>query len=180
MEPSIQDELFYSIGPYEEKSNCKIILSSTPNRPDGLMQKIENDSNSKYTKLKLHYTYGLDLIYDRAFIEKKKLDPEFKREYNLKYLGKIGNVFTPLQIDQCINLGLEFSTDKIPVSQYTLKSVGVDFAFSSSSTAIVTLEHIKTDGDIIRVVDCHLIDKRDPNQIACSHIKRIYGNRPEI
>lgn len=78
MEPSIQDELFYSIGPYEEKSNCKIILSSTPNRPDGLMQKIENDSNSKYTKLKLHYTYGLDLIYDRAFIEKKKLDPNLK------------------------------------------------------------------------------------------------------
>jgi len=44
--------------------------------------------------------------------------------------------------------------------------VGVDFGFSSSSTAIVTLEHIKTDRDIIRVVDCHLIDKGDPNQIV--------------
>jgi len=38
---------------------------------------------------------------------------------------------------------------------YTLKSVGVDFGFSSSATAIVTLEHIRTDtGEhIIRVVD---------------------------
>ena len=71
MEPSIQDELFYSIGPYEEKSNCKIILSSTPNRPDGLMQRIEQDVNSKYTKLKLDYTYGLDLIYD-TFIYRKE------------------------------------------------------------------------------------------------------------
>jgi hypothetical protein len=37
---------------------------------------------------------------------------------------------------------------------------------SSSSTAIVILEHIKTDKDIIRVVDCHLIDKGDPNSIV--------------
>src|SRR3546814_11001165 len=51
-------------------------------------------------------------------------------------------------------------------SNLTLKSVGVDFGFSSSSTAIVTLEHIKTDRDIIRVVDCHLIDKGDPNSIV--------------
>ena len=89
------------------------------------------------------------------------------REYEGKYLGKVGNVFTPWQIEKCISLGLEFSTDKIPVSLYTLKSVGVDFGFSSSSTAIVTLEHIKTDSkDIIRVVDCQLIDKGDPNQIV--------------
>ncbi|CAN5442332.1 hypothetical protein BH18THE1_BH18THE1_09680 [soil metagenome] len=47
MEPSIQEELFNAIGPYEEKSNSKIILSSTPNRPDGLMQSIEKDPHSK-------------------------------------------------------------------------------------------------------------------------------------
>jgi hypothetical protein len=48
-----------------------------------------------------------------------------------------------------------------------LKSVGVDFGFSSSSTAIVTLEHIKRDSkDIIRVVDCELIDKGDPYTIV--------------
>ena len=47
LEDSIQDELIHAISPYEEKSNCKIILCSTPNRPDGLMQRIENDPNSK-------------------------------------------------------------------------------------------------------------------------------------
>jgi hypothetical protein len=58
---------------------------------------------------------------------------------------------------------------------YTLKSIGIDPGFSSSSTGIVTLEHIKVENDnrhIIRVVDCHLIDKGDPNRIVelCWHI----------
>jgi hypothetical protein len=81
-------------------------------------------------------------------------------------------------LENCINLGSEFSTDKIPVSKYTLKSVGVDFGFSSSSTAIVTLEHIKTENkDIIRVIDSHLIKKGDPNQIVnlCWDIWKQHG-----
>ena len=84
LEESIQDELMHAISPYEEKSNCKTILCSTPFKPMGLMQRIENDPNSKYVKLKLDYTYGLDKIYDRAFIEKMKLQPEFEREMNCK------------------------------------------------------------------------------------------------
>lgn len=166
---SVQDELIHAITPYQTKSNCKIILSSTPFKPLGLMQRIEQDPNSKYFKLKLHYQLGLDKIYNAKEIELRKQDIEFKREFELQYLGKTGNVFTAQQLDNCINLGLEFSadkTDKIPVSLYTLKSVGVDFGFSSSSTAIVTLEHIKTDRDIIRVIDCELIDKGDPNTIV--------------
>lgn len=161
-EMSVNDELLHAITAYEEKSNCTTIMVSTPFRPNGLFHSIENDPNSKYKKIVLSYEFGLDKIYDRAEIEKKKKESEFPREYECKYLGRIGNIFTPLQIEKCTNLGLEFSTDKIPVSQYTLKSVGVDFGFSSSSTAIVTLEHIKTDRDIIRVVDCHLIDKGTP------------------
>ncbi len=42
----------HAITPYEEKSNCKIILCSTPNRPDGLMQRIEKDKDSKYVQTK--------------------------------------------------------------------------------------------------------------------------------
>jgi hypothetical protein len=49
LEESIQDELMHAISPYEEKSNCKIILCSTPFKSLGLMQRIENDVNSKYT-----------------------------------------------------------------------------------------------------------------------------------
>jgi len=132
------------------------------------MQRIELDPNSKYVKLKLDYTYGLNKIYDTKEIERKKLDPEFPREYTCQYLGMVGNVFSSSQVQKCIDLGSDFSTDKIPLSLYTLKSVGVDFGFSSSSTAIITLEHIKTNEGkhIIRVVDCYDIDKGDPNKIV--------------
>jgi len=60
-------------------------MASTPNKSGGLFQKIENNSTSKYAKLKLDYRCGLGTIYDRMFIEKKKLEPEFEREYNLEY-----------------------------------------------------------------------------------------------
>ena len=165
-EPSVNSELLHAITRYEEKSNCTTIMVSTPNRPDGLFQNIEKDPNSKYEKIVLTYEVGLNKIYDPKEIEKKKLEPEFPREYQGLYLGRIGNIFSSSQVQTCTDLGEEYSIEKIPLSLYTLKSVGVDFGFSSSSTAIVTLEHIKTDKDIIRVIDCHLIDKGDPNQIV--------------
>jgi hypothetical protein len=98
----------------------------------------------------------------------------------LQYLGKTGNVFTPQQVDQCIELGKEFDTTKIPVALYTLKSVGIDLGFSSSSTGIVILEHIKTMNDnkhMIRVVNSHLIERGDPNKIVelCWDIWRRHG-----
>jgi hypothetical protein len=134
-----------------------------------LIQNIEKGSNSKYHKKILDYTVGLDKIYDRVKIEKKKLEPEFPREYQGLYLGRIGNIFSSSQVQTCMDLGKEFDTTKMPVSLYTLKSVGIEPGFSSSSTGIVVLEHIKIDNDnrhVIRVVDCHLIDKGDANKIV--------------
>lgn len=174
---SVITELRHAITRYEEKSQCTTIMVSTPNAPMGLFETIEKDPNSKYEKIALPFQVGLYKIYDPLEIEKKKLEPEFPREYECKYLGKAGNVFAQFQLDNCIKLGSEFSTDKIPVSQYTQKSVGVDFGFSSSSTSIVTLEHIKTDKGIIRVIDSQLIDKGDPNAIVnlCWDIYQKYG-----
>jgi hypothetical protein len=80
-----QEVLERATSAYEEKSNGKTIMVSTPNTPGGFFEKIEKDRNSKYAKLKLDYTYGLGTIYGRAFIEKKRLEPAFEREYNLKY-----------------------------------------------------------------------------------------------
>ena len=68
---------------------------------------------------------------------------------------------TGIRIQTCIDLGQEYSIDKIPVSLYTLKSVGIDPGFSSSSTGIVVLEHIKPDNikDKIRVIETYYIEK---------------------
>jgi hypothetical protein len=178
-DPSVNSELLHAITRYEEKSNCTTIMVSTPNKPGGLFQSIEQDPNSKYEKIVLSYEIGLDKIYDRAFIETKKKEPEFAREYMGLYLGRVGNVFSSTQIDQCIQLGKEFDTAKIPVSLYSLKSCGVDFGFSSSATGIVVLEHIRTETGkhIIRVIDCYNIERGDPNSIVnlCWDIYKKHG-----
>jgi hypothetical protein len=73
---SVISELLHAITRYEEKSNCTTIMVSTPNAPDGLFHSIEMDPNSKYEKIVLSYEVGLDKIYDRQEIERKKLEPE--------------------------------------------------------------------------------------------------------
>ena len=143
-------------------------MASTPNRPGGLFETIEKDPNSKYCKIMLDYTVGLGKIYNSLEIEKKKSEPEFLREYAGQYLGRVGNVLLPSQIQHSIELGNDYSIDKIPVSLYTLKAVGIDPGFSSSATGIVVLEHIKPDNkeDKIRVIETHNIEKGDPIQIV--------------
>ena len=111
-----------------------------------MFEKIEKDNNSKYAKLFLDYTYGLDKIYDRAFIEKKKLEPEFEREYNLKYLGRIGNLLSQKVIEDSVTLGERLKD--IPVNDYCLHSLGLDPSFGSSAFGIVLTEHLKEQGKI--------------------------------
>jgi hypothetical protein len=67
------------------KSNCRTIMVSTPNQRGGFFEKIENDTNSQYAKLHLDYRYGMGTLYDNKFIQTKKLEPEFDREYNIMY-----------------------------------------------------------------------------------------------
>src|SRR6476619_1353492 len=170
-----QEELEPAITAYEEKSKGKTILVSTPNRLDGLFERIEKDSKSKYKKLFLGYEYGLDKIYDRAFIERKKLEPEFEREYNLKYLGKVGNVFSPKQIDKAIEHGEQYKG--IPTNDYTLHSVGVDSGFGSSRTAIVLTEFLKEERKI-RVLYSEEFDHANPQDIVnlCFDLYRKHWN----
>jgi hypothetical protein len=46
-------------------------------------------------KIFLDYTYGIGKIYTAEEIKKAKQSPSFEREYNLKYLGRIG---LPIQV----------------------------------------------------------------------------------
>ena len=89
---------------YIAKSNPWIVMVSTPNAPEGLFERIEQEPESTclYKRLFLDYTYGLDRIYNEAEIDAAKASPSFEREYNLKYLGLIGNVFHTLDIEAAI------------------------------------------------------------------------------
>ena len=82
-------------------------MVSTPNAPEGLFERIEKEPEDTclYKRLFLDYTYGLNRIYSVAEIDAAKASPSFEREYNLKYLGLIGNVFHTKDIEVAIEKG---------------------------------------------------------------------------
>ena len=91
---SEQEEVRAVSETYIAKSNPFIILVSTPNAPEGLMQNIENEPSETclYKRIKLDYRYGLNKIYSQDDIQKAMQSPSFDREYDLKNLGKVGNL----------------------------------------------------------------------------------------
>ena len=137
------------------------------------MQRIENDVNSKYVKLKLDYTYGLDRIYDRAFIEKMKLQPEFEREMACKYLGRVGNLLSQKTIDYAVSLGEQFNIKHEPMNPYAIHSLGIDPAFGSSAFGLVLTEHIP-ERDIIRVLLAEQYENHPDPQAMIDRIFEIH------
>jgi hypothetical protein len=125
---------------YTGKSDPYIVMVSTPNAPYGLFDKIEREPEESciYRRLKMDYTYGLDRIYTRQEIDKAKQSPAFGREYDLQYLGLIGNTFHTQDIERAIELGKKYK-DKTP-NKYAQKSMGIDPGFGSSPFGIVVLQ----------------------------------------
>lgn len=125
---------------YLAKSNPYIVMVSTPDAPGGLFETIEKEPEDSclYKRLKLDYTYGVGKIYSKEDIEKAKQSPSFEREYNLKYLGRIGNVFNVREIELAIEKGKNYDPDKI--NEMSPKSMGIDPGFGSSAFAIVVTQ----------------------------------------
>ena len=98
---------------YIAKSNPYIVMVSTPNAPEGLSERIEKESEDTclYKRIFLDYTYGISKIYTAEEIEKSKQSPSFEREYNLKYLGKIGNIFYTKDIEAAIEKGRKYNPE---------------------------------------------------------------------
>src|ERR1051325_2016506 len=105
-------------------------MVSTPNAPDGLFEKIEKESEKTclYKRLFLDYTYGLGKIYTQEVIAKAKESPSFDREYDLKYLGMIGNVLHTKDIEVAMEKGSKHDppNNVDEVNYYTQKSMGID------------------------------------------------------
>jgi hypothetical protein len=76
-------------------------MISTPSRPDGLFATIEKEpfETCLYKKIFLAYTYSLDRICTREELVNAKMSLSFPRQYELKYQGFIGNLFSPFSIE---------------------------------------------------------------------------------
>ena len=127
---------------YIAKSNPYIVMVSTPNAPDGLFEHIEKEPEDTclYKRLFMDYTYGIGKIYTADEIAKAKQSPSFEREYNLAYLGKIGNVFHTANIDKAIELGNKYNPDVIDTLHFTSRSMGIDPGWGSSAFGVVVSE----------------------------------------
>jgi Terminase RNaseH-like domain len=156
---------------YIAKSNPYIVMVSTPNAPEGLFERIEKESEDTclYKRVFLDYTYGIGKIYSSEEIEKAKASPSFEREYNLKYLGKIGNVFHTKDIEAAIEKGRKYNPDDFsPYYSLTSRSMGIDPAYGSSAFGIVVTQF--EDG-IVQIMHAEEYHRPDYNEM----LSLVYG-----
>jgi hypothetical protein len=156
---------------YIAKSNPYIVMVSTPNAPEGLFERIEKEAEDTclYKRIFLDYTYGIGKIYTAEEIEKAKQSPSFEREYNLKYLGKIGNVFHTKDIEAAIEKGRKYNPDNFnPYYSFTSRSMGIDPAYGSSAFGIVVTEWV--DG-IVQIMHAEEYHRPDYNEM----LSLVYG-----
>jgi hypothetical protein len=124
------------------------------------MEKIQKESESTcvYQRLFFDYTYGLDKIYTEAEIADARRSPSFEREYNLKYLGLIGNIFSIQDIEVAIEKGK--NVDLLRINPYSAKSLGCDLGFGT--TGICLTEWIDNQ---ISIIYAEEFDKPDYNEM---------------
>jgi hypothetical protein len=118
------------------KSDCRILIASTPNKPEGPAQKLQLEEPSLYHKTYLPYTVGVGTIYTAQQIQENKKSPSFEQEYNLKFLGGIGNVFNQLDVDYATSHKYDIKVD----NPYATRYMGIDPAWGSSKFGVVIVE----------------------------------------
>jgi hypothetical protein len=128
-----------------------------------LFERIEKEAADicLYKRIFLDYTYGIDKIYTAEEIEKAKASPSFEREYNLKYLGRIGNVFHTKDIEAAIEKGRKYNPDddfNPYYSTFTPKSMGIDPAYGSSAFGIVVTQCVDNHIQILHAEEYHRPD----------------------
>lgn len=160
---SEQEDVRHVSERYIAKSDPYIVMVSTPNAPGGLFERIESEPEETciYKRLKLDYTYGLDRIYTKQEIEKARNSPSFEREYNLKYLGLIGNIFGPKHIDAAVEKGRNY--DPLVINPAASKAMGIDPGFGSSNFGIVIAQRM--DG-MIQVIYAEEFERPDYNEMV--------------
>ncbi len=141
-------------------------MVSTPNAPDGLFERIEKeqDKTCLYKRIKLDYTYGIDKIYSAEEIEKAKQSPSFEREYNLKYLGVIGNLFHEKDIQKALELGESYNPEDLSNKYFDSSSMGIDCGFGSSAFGIVITRYAN-EKEKVQILYAAEFDRPDYNEM---------------
>ena len=185
---SEQEDVRHVSERYIAKSDPFIVMVSTPYAPDGLFETIEKEPEETciYKRIFMDYTYGIDKIYTIEEINKARISPSFEREYNLKYLGLIGNVFHTKDIDAAIERGTQYNPEDPNI--FARKSMGIDPGWGSSPFGICITQFVngneiqilyadefeRPDYNVMLSKVWELVQKYDPNKIL------IDGANPEF
>jgi hypothetical protein len=155
---------------YIGKSSPWIVFVSTPNAPEGLFERIEKEPESTclYKRLFLDYTYGLNRIYQEDEISAAKASPSFEREYNLKYLGLIGNVFHTKDIEAAMEKGKRLLVH----NTYSQKSIGLDPGFGSSNFGVCITELIDGMVNVLHAEEYHRPDFNEMIKITVQLLQK--------
>lgn len=154
-EKSDQLEVIDSVERYIGKSDPYIVMVSTPNDPEGLFSKLEHEEEEKCVYKRFHIDYRIGLpndidktnVYTHAEMQKAKSSWSFDREYDLKYLGHVGNIFNMNDIAAAFN---DKYNPEENLSNYTIvRTMGVDPGFGSSSFALVVNQLVDGKCEII-------------------------------
>ncbi len=150
---SEEDELLPTIMPLTQKSNPYIALVSTPGRLGGLMHRLSqaNENQSRFKKVYIPYSDVIGKLFTEEEIAKAKLQPNFEREFNLKWGIGLGNVFNPADLQKVIELGKSYADPSVnpdcktrpyPFSLYPEADsiIGVDPGAADSEFAICLLQ----------------------------------------
>jgi hypothetical protein len=80
----------------------------------------------------------------------------WEREYNLKYLGMVGNVFHTKDIEVAIQRGTKY--DHEVINYHSQKSMGIDPGFGSSAFGVVVTQRVDNQIQIIHAEEYHRPD----------------------
>lgn len=144
---------------YLGKSRAKIFLVSTPYEPGGLMEKIQKEEKSIYTKIELSYEAGLNKIFTVEEIARAKDSPSFEREYNLQYAYDIGDAFLESHVRMCLDI--EYNPDHIV--REARKVISMDPAWGGSSKFGIVVSQL-VDGRI-QILYADEFERADPKDM---------------
>jgi hypothetical protein len=156
--------------------NMYLVLSSTANKPGGLLQTLEQEVPSVYFRMVLTYEYGLEgpmPIYDIQEIERAKSLPSFPSEYEGKYLGLIGNAISDSGINRCILLG-DILAKTTPIDNWNIETkyvMSIDIGWGSSNTSIILSRYLS--GGKVQIIYSHEYSRSDFRDII-DEVWRLY------
>jgi hypothetical protein len=116
----------------------------------------------------------LGKIYTDKETAKAKQSPSFEREYNLKYLGLIGNVFQTKDIDAAIEKGKLSHLESL--NTFAPKSMGIDPGWGSSPFGIVVTQFV--DGNQIQTLYANEFAEPDYNEMLSKVLELIRKYNP--